>query len=77
MFEADAVSLYYLDLVAINPKREELRTEPVRVLLDTGAVSPPPRATRAVCVVRTRASERAAPLPFRWSADRRAIRGFS
>lgn len=35
--EADEVSLYYLDLVAINPKREELRTEPVRVLLDTGA----------------------------------------
>jgi len=35
--EADAVSLYYLDLVAINPQREELRTEPVRVLLDTGA----------------------------------------
>jgi predicted aspartyl protease len=35
--EADAVSLYYLDLVAINPKREELRTAPVRVLLDTGA----------------------------------------
>lgn len=37
MSEADAVSLYYLDLVAINPKREELRTERVRVLLDTGA----------------------------------------
>lgn len=37
MSEADAVSLYYLDLVAINPKREELRTEPARVLLDTGA----------------------------------------
>jgi predicted aspartyl protease len=35
--EADAVSLYYLDLTAINPKREELRTDPVRVLLDTGA----------------------------------------
>ncbi len=37
MLEAAAVSLYYLDLVAINPKREELRTEPIRVLLDTGS----------------------------------------
>lgn len=37
MPEDDSVSLYYLDLVAINPKREEIRSEPVRVLLDTGA----------------------------------------
>jgi predicted aspartyl protease len=35
--QADAMSLYYVDLVAINSKREELRTEPVRVLVDTGA----------------------------------------
>ena len=37
MSEYDSMSLYYVDLVASNPKREELRTEPVRVLVDTGA----------------------------------------
>ncbi len=37
MSQAEAMSLYYVDLVAINSKREELRTEPVRVLVDTGA----------------------------------------
>jgi predicted aspartyl protease len=31
------VSAYYVSLVAINPKREELRTPPVRVLVDTGS----------------------------------------
>jgi predicted aspartyl protease len=31
------VSAYYVDLTGVNPKREELRTEPVRVLVDTGA----------------------------------------
>ena len=31
------VSAYYVTLVAINPKREELRTPPVRVLVDTGS----------------------------------------
>ena len=31
------VSAYYVNLVAINPKREELRTPPVRVLVDTGS----------------------------------------
>ena len=31
------MSAYYLNLVAINPKREEIRSEPVRVLVDTGS----------------------------------------
>ena len=31
------MSAYYINLVAINPKREELRTPPVRVLVDTGS----------------------------------------
>jgi predicted aspartyl protease len=31
------VSAYYVNLCAINPKREELRTPPVRVLVDTGS----------------------------------------
>ena len=31
------MSAYYLKLVAINPKREEIRSEPVRVLVDTGS----------------------------------------
>ena len=31
------VSAYYVNLVAINPKREEVRSEPVRVLVDTGS----------------------------------------
>ena len=37
MSQHDSVSLYYLDLMAINPKREEFRSPPVRVLVDTGA----------------------------------------
>jgi predicted aspartyl protease len=31
------MSAYYLKLVAVNPKREEVRSEPVRVLVDTGS----------------------------------------
>lgn len=31
------VSAYYVNLVAINPAHEELRSAPVRVLVDTGA----------------------------------------
>ena len=31
------VSAYHVNLVAINPKREELRSVPVRVLVDTGS----------------------------------------
>lgn len=31
------MSAYYLNLVAVNPKREEMRSEPVRVLVDTGS----------------------------------------
>lgn len=31
------MSAYYVNLTAINPKREELRTPPVRVLVDTGS----------------------------------------
>ncbi len=31
------MSAYYLNLVAINPKREEIRSEPVRVVVDTGS----------------------------------------
>jgi predicted aspartyl protease len=31
------MSAYYLSLVAINPKREEIRSDPVRVLVDTGS----------------------------------------
>ena len=31
------MSTYYLNLVAINPKREGIRSEPVRVLVDTGS----------------------------------------
>jgi predicted aspartyl protease len=31
------MSAYYLNLVAVNPKREEVRSEPVRVLVDTGS----------------------------------------
>jgi len=30
------VSAFYLNLIAVNPKREEVRSEPVRVLVDTG-----------------------------------------
>ena|ERR1700678_1808754 len=31
------MSAYYRNLVAINPKQEEIRSEPVRVLVDTGS----------------------------------------
>jgi predicted aspartyl protease len=31
------VSAYYLNLVAINPAHEQLRSAPVRVLVDTGS----------------------------------------
>lgn len=31
------MSAFYLEMVAINPKREELRSEPVRALVDSGS----------------------------------------
>jgi predicted aspartyl protease len=31
------MSAYYVDLIAVNPKREEIRSVPVRVLVDTGS----------------------------------------
>ena len=31
------MSAYYVNLIAINPKREETRSVPVRVLVDTGS----------------------------------------
>jgi predicted aspartyl protease len=31
------VSAYYVNLIAINPKREEIRSVPVRVLVDAGS----------------------------------------
>src|SRR2546430_2105525 len=31
------MSAFYLNMIAINPKQEELRSEPVRVLVDTGS----------------------------------------
>ena len=31
------MSAYYVNLVAIDPKREETRSEPVRVMVDTGS----------------------------------------
>jgi predicted aspartyl protease len=31
------VSAYYVNLIAVNPKREEIRSVPVRVLVDTGS----------------------------------------
>jgi predicted aspartyl protease len=31
------MSAFYLDMVAINPKREEIRSEPVRVMVDSGS----------------------------------------
>ena len=31
------MSAYYVNLIAINPKREEIRSVPVRVLVDTGS----------------------------------------
>ena len=30
------MSAFYLDMVAINPKREAIRSEPVRVMVDSG-----------------------------------------
>jgi len=33
------MSAYYLNLVAVNPKHEEVRSEPVRVLVDTGSAA--------------------------------------
>ena len=33
------MSAYYVNLIAINPKREEIRSVPVRVLVDTGSES--------------------------------------
>jgi predicted aspartyl protease len=31
------MSAYYVNLIAINPKQEEIRSVPVRVLVDTGS----------------------------------------
>lgn len=31
------MSAFYLDMVAINPKREEIRSEPIRVMVDSGS----------------------------------------
>ncbi len=31
------MSAFYLDMIAINPKREEIRSEPVRVMVDSGS----------------------------------------
>jgi predicted aspartyl protease len=31
------MSAYYVDMIAVNSKREEIRTTPVRVLVDTGS----------------------------------------
>jgi len=31
------MSAYYLNLVAVNPKQEDIRSAPVRVLVDTGS----------------------------------------
>ena len=31
------MSAFYLEMVAINPKREEIRSEPVRVMVDSGS----------------------------------------
>jgi aspartyl protease family protein len=31
------MSAFYLDMVATNPKREEIRSEPVRVMVDSGS----------------------------------------
>jgi predicted aspartyl protease len=31
------MSAFYLDMVAINPKREEIRSGPVRVMVDSGS----------------------------------------
>jgi predicted aspartyl protease len=34
---AREMSAYHVNLTAVNPKREELRSEPTRVLVDTGS----------------------------------------
>lgn len=31
------MSAFYLEMIAINPKREEIRSEPVRVMVDSGS----------------------------------------
>src|SRR5215469_16806804 len=31
------MSAFFLEMVAINPKREEIRSEPVRVMVDSGS----------------------------------------
>lgn len=31
------MSAFYLEMVAINPKREEIRSEPIRVMVDSGS----------------------------------------
>lgn len=31
------MSAFYLEMVAINPKREEIRSDPVRVMVDSGS----------------------------------------
>lgn len=31
------MSAFYLDMIVINPKREEFRSEPVRVMVDSGS----------------------------------------
>ena len=31
------MSAFYLDMVAINPKHEEIRSQPVRVMVDSGS----------------------------------------
>lgn len=31
------MSVFYLDMIAINPKREEIRSEPVKVMVDSGS----------------------------------------
>jgi len=31
------MSAFYLEMVAINPKREEIRSEPVRAMVDSGS----------------------------------------
>jgi hypothetical protein len=37
LLRAPYMSAFYLDMVAINPKREEIRSEPVRVMVDSGS----------------------------------------
>ncbi|HLN48514.1 MAG TPA: hypothetical protein VK251_03310 [Steroidobacteraceae bacterium] len=49
------MSAYYLNLVAVNPKREETRSEPVRVLANTGIH---PRRKRLFTMAEGRKMER-------------------